>query len=91
MSSTLPSVVVAYPNPGPPTRVSPIPCTRGRQERRSTISLTTMRTAGDFVRNCRQLLDLLRQLRDAYPALANVTRDAIKAIDRGVVAIGGRV
>jgi len=47
--------------------------------------------AGDFVRNCRQLLDLLRQLRDAYPALASVARDAIRAVDRGVVALGGRV
>ena len=47
--------------------------------------------AGDFVRNCRQLLDLLRQLRDGYPALSAVARDAIRAVDRGVVALGGRV
>lgn len=47
--------------------------------------------AGDFVRNMRQLLDLLRQLRDAYPDLAASARTAIKQIDRGVVAAGGQV
>jgi ATP-dependent RNA helicase HelY len=46
--------------------------------------------AGDFVRNCRQLLDLLRQLRDAFPSLRPAAARAIKAIDRGVVAVGGR-
>jgi ATP-dependent RNA helicase HelY len=46
--------------------------------------------AGDFVRNCRQLLDLLRQLRDAFPSLRSSAGAAVKAIDRGVVAAGGR-
>jgi len=46
--------------------------------------------AGDFVRNCRQLLDLLRQLRDTFPGLAPEARRAIAGIDRGVVAAGGR-
>ncbi len=46
--------------------------------------------AGDFVRNCRQLLDLLRQLRDAYPHLRSAASEAVKAIDRGVVAAGGQ-
>ncbi|MDJ0961149.1 MAG: DEAD/DEAH box helicase [Acidimicrobiia bacterium] len=46
--------------------------------------------AGDFVRNCRQLLDLLRQLRDAVPSVRSSASAAIKAIDRGVVAAGGR-
>ncbi|MCP3977546.1 MAG: DEAD/DEAH box helicase [bacterium] len=46
--------------------------------------------AGDFVRNMRQLLDLLRQLRDTYPDLADSIRRAIKQIDRGVVAAGGQ-
>jgi ATP-dependent RNA helicase HelY len=46
--------------------------------------------AGDFVRNCRQLLDLLRQLRDAYPHLRGPASEAVKAIDRGVVAAGGQ-
>ncbi len=45
--------------------------------------------AGDFVRNCRQLLDLLRQLRDTYPHLRDGASRAVKAIDRGVVAAGG--
>ena len=47
--------------------------------------------AGDFVRNCRQLLDVMRQLRDAYPGLRATMTDAIAAVDRGVVAAGGRV
>ncbi len=47
--------------------------------------------AGDFVRNMRQLLDLLRQLRDAYPDLAATARRALRQIDRGVVAAGGQV
>ena len=46
--------------------------------------------AGDFVRNCRQLLDLMRQIRDAYPSLAPVAATAINATDRGIVAVGGR-
>jgi ATP-dependent RNA helicase HelY len=47
--------------------------------------------AGDFVRNCRQLLDLLRQLRDAFPELASTAAAAVRAIDRGIVAAGGRL
>jgi ATP-dependent RNA helicase HelY len=46
--------------------------------------------AGDFVRNCRQLLDLMRQIRDAFPSLAPVAATAISATDRGIVAVGGR-
>jgi ATP-dependent RNA helicase HelY len=41
---------------------------------------------GDFVRNCRQLIDLLRQGADAAPALAPLLREAATAVDRGVVA-----
>jgi ATP-dependent RNA helicase HelY len=47
--------------------------------------------AGDFVRTCRQLLDLLRQVRDTYPSLAGTAGGAIRALDRGVVAAGGRL
>jgi ATP-dependent RNA helicase HelY len=47
--------------------------------------------AGDFVRNGRQLLDLMRQLRDGFPATAGVAAEAIRAVDRGVVASGGRL
>jgi hypothetical protein len=42
------------------------------------------------VRNCRQLIDVLRQLRDEFPHLRNAAADGIRAIDRGVVAAGGR-
>ena len=41
---------------------------------------------GDFVRNMRQIIDLLGQLLDAQPALSLLAREAIKKIDRGVVA-----
>lgn len=47
--------------------------------------------AGDFVRNCRQLLDLLRQLRDGFPAIAQTAAEAVRAVERGVVAAGGTV
>lgn len=46
--------------------------------------------AGDFVRNCRQLIDVMRQLRDEFPALAQAAAEGIRRIDRGVVAAGGR-
>jgi ATP-dependent RNA helicase HelY len=46
--------------------------------------------AGDFVRNCRQLIDLMRQLRDAVPGLRATAAAAVRAVDRGVVAAGGR-
>jgi ATP-dependent RNA helicase HelY len=48
-------------------------------------------TPGDFVRSSRQLLDLLRQLRDAYPHLASVASEALRAVERGVVAAEGVV
>lgn len=47
--------------------------------------------AGDFVRNCRQLLDVLRQLRDGFPELREAAAEAIRSIDRGIVAAGGRL
>ncbi len=45
--------------------------------------------AGDFVRTCRQIIDLVRQIRDGYPALRSVAAAAADAVDRGVVAAGG--
>ncbi|MEZ5176088.1 MAG: DEAD/DEAH box helicase [Acidimicrobiia bacterium] len=45
--------------------------------------------AGDFVRSARQLLDLLRQIRDGFPGYHNLADRAITAIDRGIVAVGG--
>ena len=45
---------------------------------------------GDFVRNCKQLLDLLRQIEEvADPAVAAVIRAARRAVNRGVVAYTG--
>jgi ATP-dependent RNA helicase HelY len=44
---------------------------------------------GDFVRVSRQLVDLLRQLRDTFPELRDDARAAIACIDRGVVAAQG--
>ena len=44
--------------------------------------------AGDFVRAARQVLDLLRQVRDGYSQFRTVATHAIEAIDRGVVEIG---
>ena len=43
-------------------------------------------TPGDFVRTARQLVDLLRQLRDAFPGISPVARSALRRVDRGVVA-----
>ncbi|MEO8476945.1 MAG: DEAD/DEAH box helicase [Actinomycetota bacterium] len=45
---------------------------------------------GDFVRNCKQLLDLLRQIEEvAPPETATLVRDARGAVLRGVVAYTG--
>jgi ATP-dependent RNA helicase HelY len=51
--------------------------------------LATDEAAGDLVRNCRQVIDLLRQLGDAFDELRPVATKAIYALDRGVVAAGG--
>ncbi len=45
--------------------------------------------AGDLVRNSRQVMDLLRQLGDAFDPLQPVVGKAIRSLDRGVVAAGG--
>ncbi|MDH3189385.1 MAG: hypothetical protein OEM39_01915, partial [Acidimicrobiia bacterium] len=44
---------------------------------------------GDFVRVSRQLVDLLKQIRDIAPELAEEAQSALKSIDRGVVAAQG--
>ena len=50
---------------------------------------TTM-AAGDFVRTCKQELDLLRQIADVASAeTADVARAAWEAVNRGVVAYTG--
>jgi ATP-dependent RNA helicase HelY len=46
---------------------------------------------GDFVRSARQLIDLLRQIDDAGLVPGTAIRDAVRAIDRGVVAAAGSV
>jgi ATP-dependent RNA helicase HelY len=48
-------------------------------------------SAGDFVRWCRQVIDLLDQLRDVVGADAPVgaaAKEAVRAMRRGVVALG---
>jgi ATP-dependent RNA helicase HelY len=46
--------------------------------------------AGDFVRNCKQLLDLLRQIEDvADPDVARAARGGYAAVNRNVVAYTG--
>ena len=45
--------------------------------------------AGDFVRVSRQLVDLLRQIRDGISELRDEAGAALQAIDRGVVAAQG--
>jgi ATP-dependent RNA helicase HelY len=44
---------------------------------------------GDFVRVSRQLVDVLRQLKDAVPELAEDTAKTLEMVDRGVVAAQG--
>jgi len=44
---------------------------------------------GDFVRVSRQLVDLIRQLREAAPGLRDEAVASLRAIDRGVVAAQG--
>ena len=45
---------------------------------------------GDFVRNCKQLVDLLRQIAEAAdPPTAGLMREARDAVLRGVVAYTG--
>jgi len=44
---------------------------------------------GDFVRVSRQVVDLLKQIRDAIPELAGDASAALRTVDRGVVAAQG--
>jgi ATP-dependent RNA helicase HelY len=46
-------------------------------------------TVGDFVRSMKQIIDLLRQLRVASPQLQDVIDQALRQIDRGVIANTG--
>jgi ATP-dependent RNA helicase HelY len=46
-------------------------------------------TVGDFVRNMKQIVDLLRQLRSAVPNLQPIIDISLGKIDRGVVVYAG--
>ena len=46
-------------------------------------------TVGDFVRNMKQIVDLLRQLRSAVPKLQPMIDISLAKIDRGVVVYAG--
>ena len=50
-------------------------------------------TAGDFIRNCKQTIDLLRQLREAAedPELQKRLDAAVDGVNRGVVAYAGAI
>ena len=50
-------------------------------------------SAGDFVRNVKQLIDLARQIAAVAPApgTARAARQAVEALNRGVVALSGAV
>jgi ATP-dependent RNA helicase HelY len=43
-------------------------------------------SVGDFVRSTKQLIDLLNQIAGASENLRSTCKDAVKKIDRGVVA-----
>ena len=43
-------------------------------------------SVGDFVRSTKQLVDLLNQISGASDKLRPVCKEAVKRIDRGVVA-----
>ena len=51
----------------------------------------TEMTVGDFVRSMKQIIDLLRQLGNASPALSETVEAALRKIDRGVVTYAGVV
>ena len=48
-------------------------------------------TVGDFVRSMKQIIDLLRQIANASPHLAQTVETALKRIDRGIVSYAGIV
>ena len=55
-----------------------------------SILAETEMAPGDFVRNCKQLLDLMRQIEDvAPPETASLVRRARESVFRGVVAYTG--
>ena len=57
----------------------------------SAILKGTELTVGDFVRSMKQIIDLLRQIAIASPHLSPLVSDALRRIDRGVIAYAGAV
>jgi len=57
----------------------------------SSILKGTELTVGDFVRSMKQIIDLLRQIGNASPHLAQTVDSALKRIDRGIVSYAGAV
>ena len=55
------------------------------------LAAETSMAVGDFVRVARQMLDVLRQLRDADARISESASDAMKRLNRGVVAAGGQL
>ena len=48
-------------------------------------------TVGDFVRSMKQIIDLLRQIGNASPHLAQTVENALRRIDRGIISYAGIV
>jgi len=48
-------------------------------------------TVGDFVRSMKQIIDLMRQIAIAAPDLEPVVSEALRRVDRGVIAYAGAV
>ncbi|MDH3754201.1 MAG: DEAD/DEAH box helicase [Acidimicrobiia bacterium] len=67
-----------------------LPAYRWTEGRELASTLGEDLTGGDFVRNTKQLIDLLRQLGSVVPdpVTATTARRAVGALDRGVVAAG---
>jgi hypothetical protein len=88
----------AGPFPRPPGRPSRRRGAKAANGGPGTGALATM-TAGDFVRNIKQLCDLLRQLVEVLPdpASAEAAKKAAQSLFRGIVAassvveVGGAV
>lgn len=57
----------------------------------SAILKGTELTVGDFVRSMKQIIDLMRQIGIASPDLEPVVSEALRRIDRGVIAYAGAV
>lgn len=57
----------------------------------SAILKGTELTVGDFVRQMKQITDLLRQIQVASPHLEEIAKEALKRIDRGIITYAGAV